>query len=520
MSARRALLVIRLSHLTDSSTSPERQLEITRRSCEAREWVVAGIAEDLDVSATKFSPFDRPQLGRWLSDRVDDFDVLVCWRLDRLVRSSMDLAKLILWADEHGKDIVSATEGFDLGTPFGRAMAAIIGVLAQLEAETIRLRVQGSHDILRTMDRWASGVPPLGYMPVPHPSGRGVGLAIDPDAHTLILQMAEKLISDDQMSFVQLVNWLNKTDAVTSRNRARIRKGKDAKVAAWDIANVIRIMSSYSLLGYKVDTSGSLRLDSEGAPIKMAPPLLDDTTWEQLQAAVAARRKSGRRRRHAPNPLLGIACCGECGAFIRQQHNASRRGDGVIYRYASCGRTPVGCSATSVKIPELLDVLTERFWHDVAHLPATQRIYVPGHDSRRELDTVTSTIDQLREDRQLGLYAGEADERRFRDQMKSLMNRREILVAEGVQPSRWTRVEMGHSWGETYEGADETERRKLLIEAGLRAAIYSSSAIGPPRPWWGPDSTEVQWYDFTSGRGGKGITTVAIWREIPSDDEV
>ena len=63
-----------------------------------------GIAKDLDVSAGSTSPFDRPQLGDWLSDRLGEFDVIVFFRADWIVRRLFDLADLIRWGREqqHG----------------------------------------------------------------------------------------------------------------------------------------------------------------------------------------------------------------------------------------------------------------------------------------------------------------------------------------------------------------------------------------------------------------------------------
>ncbi|MEC4838434.1 recombinase family protein [Mycobacteroides chelonae] len=69
LQARRALVVIRLSRVTDATTSPARQLEACLELCKQRGYEVIGTAEDLDVSAGKTSPFDRPQLGDWLTNR-------------------------------------------------------------------------------------------------------------------------------------------------------------------------------------------------------------------------------------------------------------------------------------------------------------------------------------------------------------------------------------------------------------------------------------------------------------------
>ncbi|HEV8560546.1 MAG TPA: recombinase family protein, partial [Actinophytocola sp.] len=91
----RALSVVRLSSLRDESTSPERQREHNLSTIDRNGWTLAGEAEDLDVSATRYSPMERPELGNWLGDRASEFDVIVFWRLDRFIRSLFDFTEII-----------------------------------------------------------------------------------------------------------------------------------------------------------------------------------------------------------------------------------------------------------------------------------------------------------------------------------------------------------------------------------------------------------------------------------------
>jgi site-specific DNA recombinase len=167
----RALSVVRLSSLRDESTSPERQREHNLSTIDRNGWTLAGEAEDLDVSATRYSPMERPELGNWLGHRANEFDVIVFWRLDRFIRSLFDFTEIIRWCEANGKNLVSASEPFDLNTPFGRAIAGILAVLAELEARTIRERVLDAHRKLRTDGRWAGGPPPYGYVSVSREGG-------------------------------------------------------------------------------------------------------------------------------------------------------------------------------------------------------------------------------------------------------------------------------------------------------------------------------------------------------------
>ena len=73
---------------------------------------------------------------------VDGFDVLVCWRLDRLGRN---LKHLILFLEELsalGVAFVSLAEGIDATTPAGRLQMHILGAIAEFERARIAERVR------------------------------------------------------------------------------------------------------------------------------------------------------------------------------------------------------------------------------------------------------------------------------------------------------------------------------------------------------------------------------------------
>ena len=102
---------------------PENQLAELRQYAEARSWTAHEYV-DKGVSGSKER---RPALDRLLRDaRRRRFDVLVCWRLDRLWRN---LRRLILFLEELqalGVAFVSLAEGIDATTPAGRLQMHIL----------------------------------------------------------------------------------------------------------------------------------------------------------------------------------------------------------------------------------------------------------------------------------------------------------------------------------------------------------------------------------------------------------
>lgn len=159
MGKRRVLGVIRLSRDTEESTSPERQRQIIEHWAAVHDCRIVGWAEDRGVSAA-VDPWKRAELGAWLRGERDYFDIIAVWRVDRLARRVLHFAALLDWARHHHKDIVSATEGFDLATPLGRMFAQMIAMLVEGELEAVKERTKASYDYLVAKGRHRGGFLP------------------------------------------------------------------------------------------------------------------------------------------------------------------------------------------------------------------------------------------------------------------------------------------------------------------------------------------------------------------------
>lgn len=478
----RALIVVRLSMHRDQSTSPERQREHCRNLIQQRGWTEVGVAEDLAVSATKYSPFDRPALGDWLANRHHEFDQIVVWRLDRLVRSSKDLADLLTWCEKHGKGLVSATEGFDLDTPFGKAMVAIIAALGQLEADTVRMRVADAHRALRQTDRWAAGKPPFGFRVVDHPSGKGKALAQDPEQKKILHEAAEKLLSG--WSFTAITVWMSE------------RTGRE-----WNTTNVINCLTNLKTQGIKMrtvrDPDGKNRrsepvLDAEGNWIELAPPIFDWDTWEQIQQAAAARRAAGRRRSRTKNPMLGVGQCALCGASLAQQWTTNTLRDGTVREYRSyrCARTPINCRGVSIPADQADEILEQEFLDQKGSDRVEERVWQVGSDNSAELDRVNKALELLRAEADAGLVD---DQDEYLSRLKSLTAKKRELESQPIVRSGWVTRYREETYADVWANADAEERRKLLVDAGVRFVLTSRHEweLQVPEPSVTPEEQEA-----------------------------
>lgn len=117
---------------------PENQLQELRRYASARTWTVTEYV-DRGVSGAKDR---RPVLDQMVADaKRRRFDVLVCWKLDRLGRNLKHLIGLLDELRALGIAFVSLGEGIDATTPAGKLQLHILGAIAEFERDRIRERV-------------------------------------------------------------------------------------------------------------------------------------------------------------------------------------------------------------------------------------------------------------------------------------------------------------------------------------------------------------------------------------------
>ncbi len=132
----KAALYARVSTLDQE---PENQLAELRRYVDARGWTAQEFI-DKGISGAKHR---RPALDALIKDaKRRRFDVVVCWRLDRLGRNLRHLILLIDELHALGVAFISLHEGIDATTPAGRLQLHVLGAIAEFERARIAERVR------------------------------------------------------------------------------------------------------------------------------------------------------------------------------------------------------------------------------------------------------------------------------------------------------------------------------------------------------------------------------------------
>lgn len=104
---------------------------------------------------------NRPNFQRLMRD-IKNYDILVCYRLDRISRNVADFSKTWEILKSNKCQFISVTESFDTTSPLGEAMIYIASVFAQLERVTTAERIRDNMLILAKNGKWSGGNYPLG----------------------------------------------------------------------------------------------------------------------------------------------------------------------------------------------------------------------------------------------------------------------------------------------------------------------------------------------------------------------
>jgi len=482
MTETRALGLVRLSKTADSaSTSIQRQHEIIEAKAAELDAAIIGWAEDRATSAFKVPPMQRKQLRVWLNERVSEFDVILYWRQDRIVRRPADFMELIRWCLEHGKKLVSATEALGDVTEHANVLAGFLTAW-QSEGESLNAseRVKNTKDHLRRNGRWPGGKPSYGYIAIRGDAG-GWRLAID-DAESdssanVLRDIVRRVLAGETVNAI--VGDLNRRRIPSPRDYMRILKGSPPEtLTPWIARSVREILRSPAILGQVMHNGIVMRKD--GRPLTWAEPLITHGDWQALQVALDAAARTKRRTQTA-SFALGVAFCGLCapvpvGPFSSDTTNLtplyrwSKPGPtGIMYSYYKCAKTYnraskyATCQAKPIKC-ETLDAEINRIVLDrYGPIEITEKKMSGNGEREREIAEVGSAIADLTRD----YYVDHIAVDNFNAQIEALQARHAELTA--TPPTPVTVEERGtgvYVW-ERWVRMDATERRLFLIKHGV-----------------------------------------------------
>lgn len=486
----RGVSCLRLSVLTDETTSPERQQAANEGAASALGIDLADRkAVDLGVSASKTTPFERPELGAWLR-KPDEYDALVFWRFDRAIRSMDDMHELAKWARENRKMVVFA-EGpggrlvLDFRNPLdpmAQLMVTLFAFAAQMEAHSIRERVAGAQAAMRTMQyRWRGSRAPYGYKPAPLEGG-GWTLVQDKDAVEVIERIIKALLTTETTeraeSVHSIVHALNEAGTLCpAEHWAKYKGRKLKKPVRWNATTLTRVLRSEMLIGWKLSDGKPVR-DSEGVPVMATrEPILTRAEFDAVGALLDGRKVGNPTPRKDTNALLlGIIHCSSCGSRMYLNNQESRPGQRPTYRCGAASRQLHCPHPMNIRADWVDGYVEAEFLRILGGLEITHTRVVPGYDPQPEIDATLAEFEEHQ--KQQGRQKSSAAQKAWQNRADALDARLAELEAREKVEARVEEIRTGRTYDEKWVKADTAGRRKMLTNAGAKLDILPGTAGG------------------------------------------
>ncbi|MFJ6534428.1 recombinase family protein [Microbacterium sp. NPDC091662] len=245
---------------------------------------IAAVFEDNDISASGYSKRVRPAFEEMLKrTEAGEFDTLLAWDLDRLIRKPEDGERLIDLNAKSGANIRTVSESVDLTTANGKLFLRIKVDVAAHESEHKSDRIKAAHRQRLEEGKPISGRTPFGWK-------RG-GLELEPDEADAIREGVAHVLAGGS------------TTSLMRKWNAAGLLGPSGKL--WSTASVKNVLRRWRNAGVVEHKGEPLEVESQIAPIVSRADLEELRLKLELQP-------SPQGRPVAKSWLSGVMKCGVC----------------------------------------------------------------------------------------------------------------------------------------------------------------------------------------------------------------
>ena len=472
----------------EAKTSMSEQISEMEAHCESRGLTIVSRYQEVGRGWSK----KRPEFQRMLSAaRGGRFDVIVCWKSDRLSRGMYPAAALMEVVEAHQIRLEAVMDAIDMKT-FG-LMAAI----GKIELDNFRERSAMGKRGMAKQGRVPTGGLPYGYR-------------IGDDGRPEVLEEHAEIV---RRIFDMYVNEGIGSHSIAVRLTDEGVSTPTGKLM-WFQSRVLHILANATYTGTWVYGKYRHVATEDGVQIHEQPrdrwieipipQVIDDATWERSQALKKQRSTRSKRNTKVLYLLQHLVKCGECGhrfhAKSTWRTTNVRKGKKYRYdlpapnRYYKCG----GMHSLRLRCRERPYIRAERLeepiWSEVKRVIQNPAVIVAGIDTldseggdglEEEITQAERDVRsiQMEEDRAIRLFvSGKITEDQLDVQRKFITERLESARAKlddyhaqeasGAEKRRlmetvlaWAR-KVGH-------GIDELtdEQRKEILQVVLERVV-------------------------------------------------
>ena len=429
----RVAVYARLSlDLHGDQLATRRQLDACEKYAALREWSIAEVFEDVDLSAYK--NVRRPGYEAML-ERVANGDVagVLVWKLDRLVRRPAEFERFWAVCESRGAFLASVTEPIDSSNELGLALVRILVTFAALESATTSLRMRARHE-----QAARRGAPPpraaYGFR-------KGWQEHCETEA-AVIRELAARVLNGETLIAI-------------ARDLGR-RGVPSPSGGTWSTTGIS------TLLRYPRNV-GDRSYRGEVVATDCFPPILSRVDYARL--AVILRRPGRQAKRGL---FSGVVVCGRCGARLYPH--------GATYKCS----TDNGCGRLAIHATHLEAHVLPRLFHHAERLREPAAPSAPSDTAAwaRDLDAASRRMSIAYNE----LRAGTLSYSEYLEQRRRV--ERDLAVITHTLPE-------GAALCEAWPTLSHEERQGVLARDIERITVQSARRTGAP---FDPTRIRIRWW--------------------------
>lgn len=340
----------------------------------------------LDEGISGTTPLDeRPAFAKLKEDIVlapegsKPFDVVAVYKIDRFARKLKILLEVIDFFEEHGIKFISVNESIDTSTPFGKAILGIIGVIAELEIETIKLRTQAGREQSIKAGNVMGRSAHYGYIK----DENGRHKIFEKEAE--VIRSIFRMLVNEKKTVYQISRYLIEHNYPSPESSAAInrkRAGEAVKkqpINFWRQERIRAILQDERYIGhyYYNRSKGRKKLPKSEwklSPFRI-PPIMDVFTFEQAQILLGQLKHQRVEVKDNHIYLLsGLLRCDGCYDPARDkggrvhwygERKELGRGSGNFTHFYKCGRkvngkSAIACDTLPLPASQIEDYIVEQ----------------------------------------------------------------------------------------------------------------------------------------------------------------
>ncbi|WP_394139626.1 recombinase family protein [Cytobacillus oceanisediminis] len=405
---------------------------------------------------------DRPAITRLMEDiKKEKFDIVLVYKLDRLVRSVTDLHNLLSLFEKYNVKFKSATEEFNTTSALGRLFITLVAAMAAWERENLSERVHMGMKQMVLEGKRAGAKAPFGY------EYKDGNLVINPGEAKWIKFIFDNYKTKGQKAIAAELNNMGIKTALGNYWRSPV---------VYSIATN-PIYAGYIRWNYR--KTGGKKTNEEIIVKGEHDAIVTKEQYDEVQEVITGRRGTGFKG-NVHYPFTGLLKCARCGYPMIGAKRKKKHG---YYRFYRCtGRTQAGVC----DMPFIGEEIIEEEFLNRLELPKYNEQTIKEEsnqieDIEKQLSKIKQRMKNIKE-----LYIdGDYTKQEYREALEKERKKEEALTRQvsASSPDIDYKLvnEIIHNLKDHWQYAAYEERKEMIhtIVEHIEVEVTESHAGGP-----------------------------------------